>query len=731
MLDGTGTTNYSYYPVAIPAGLGAGQLQSVDAPPHTNDAITYTYDELGRVLNRSVNGVSSSVTYDSLGRLSTSDNPLGHFSRVYDGTGNVTPRLKTLNFPNGQSSNFSYLIASQDFRLQTLQDLTSGAANVSKFDYSNYDAEGQIGTWTKQLNSGAPVTSVFTRDLADQLTVAQNTTPNNSPTLLNYGYDDAGNRTSDNSATYSINDVNEINNSNYGYDPNGNLTNDAVLSYQWDAANRLTAIVRPGVTGRSEFTYDGLGRRVKIVEKGRNNVVMKTSVFLWDGQRIAEERDSSGTVLKRFLAEGVQIPANSSPNSKFYYSRDHLGSIRSLTNENGTVVSTLDYDPYGGISRTPAPANDTSGSGPTLTAAVSRLTHGSAGTFDINLPLSGAPGIEMRGSTSYTVVLTFDRPVLSATSASVASGVGSVSGLPSFSGNAATIQLSGVADRQTITVELDNVVGVTGTTAKVLVAMSVLACDVNQDGVVTAEDINAVQSKSGVAVSATTFKYDVTHNGAINSSDIAYTQDSESQDASLFPDFAFTGHYYHARSGLYLTLYRAYNPTIGRWLSRDPIGEDGGLNLYGYVVNDPLNKTDILGLCCDEQTINRGLAQLEVAYRKTSQGIAYAQQVVGRKFSCQESNCQLLFPRLPSPECWKCEKVHGYRRTYQLLAGIFSNSVGSDHWVIVCQAHNESGQVVREVEFDFWSGNERSVPFSDSGFKNPITGYPSNTKAWP
>lgn len=35
---------------------------------------------------------------------------------------------------------------------------------------------------------------------------------------------------------------------------------------------------------------------------------------------------------------------------------------------------------------------------------------------------------------------------------------------------------------------------------------------------------------------------------------------------------------------------------VGRWLSRDPIAEDGGLNLYGYTGNSPLNFTDPLGL---------------------------------------------------------------------------------------------------------------------------------------
>jgi uncharacterized protein RhaS with RHS repeats len=38
------------------------------------------------------------------------------------------------------------------------------------------------------------------------------------------------------------------------------------------------------------------------------------------------------------------------------------------------------------------------------------------------------------------------------------------------------------------------------------------------------------------------------------------------------------------------------DPTVGRWLSRDPVGEDGGINLYGYVSNNPINLWDPWGL---------------------------------------------------------------------------------------------------------------------------------------
>ena len=41
-------------------------------------------------------------------------------------------------------------------------------------------------------------------------------------------------------------------------------------------------------------------------------------------------------------------------------------------------------------------------------------------------------------------------------------------------------------------------------------------------------------------------------------------------------DFGFAGYYKHAASGLNLTVFRAYNPALGRWLNQDPIGERGG-----------------------------------------------------------------------------------------------------------------------------------------------------------
>ena len=51
-----------------------------------------------------------------------------------------------------------------------------------------------------------------------------------------------------------------------------------------------------------------------------------------------------------------------------------------------------------------------------------------------------------------------------------------------------------------------------------------------------------------------------------------------------------------ANAGLIPCTHRYYDPANGRWLTRDPIGYDGGINLYGYCGNDPGNRWDPLGL---------------------------------------------------------------------------------------------------------------------------------------
>jgi RHS repeat-associated protein len=411
MTDGTGTTSYSYHPAGV---LGAGRLKDTDGPL-TNDTVSYGHDELGRVGTQTINGVSLTLTYDSLGRITSDTNALGNFTYGFDG---VTRRLASMSYPNGQVSTYTYFDNLKDRRLKTIHhQVAAGGATLSKNDY-DYDASGAITAWKQQAGGAAPQQYDLGYDPAYQLTVATLKTTDPTPAVLKryaYAYDGAGNRTAEQiddsvlsgthnsrnqlvsrqpggallfrgtvsesatvtvqgqparvtadnrfegaapttggtntvsvaatdpsgnvrTNTYQVNLLGAT--TTYSYDANGNLMGDGARTFEWDAENRLVALNQG--TLRSEFTYDGKGRRIRIIEKSGGSVTSDRR-FLWCDDTICEERDGGGSaVTKRFFGQGVQHGS-----TNYFYTTDHLGSIRELTDAAAVVRARYEYDPYG------------------------------------------------------------------------------------------------------------------------------------------------------------------------------------------------------------------------------------------------------------------------------------------------------------------------------------------------------------------------------------------------
>jgi hypothetical protein len=168
------------------------------------------------------------------------------------------------------------------------------------------------------------------------------------------------------------------------------------------------------------------------------------------------------------------------------------------------------------------------GSAPALSAAVSRKTHGIAGTFDVPLllPLPGGAsiGVEPRSggaNGTHTIVATFVNPV---TVGGVSVTMGTGSATYSVAGNVVTINLTGVADVQRLGVTLVNVSDGPNR-GNVTIAMGVLSGDTNGSLSVTGSDVS--QTKAAAAsgsVTASNFRSDVNVNGAINTSDIGFVK---------------------------------------------------------------------------------------------------------------------------------------------------------------------------------------------------------------
>ncbi|MEO8614474.1 MAG: RHS repeat-associated core domain-containing protein, partial [Luteolibacter sp.] len=503
--DALGTTTNTYKP-ADGVTSGAGGLASVDGP-WANDTIAYLHDAQGRPTGYTLPSGGESSTYDSLNRIATSTSVMGTTTRTYQGS---SSRVLSAVSTAGPQTLMTYGTAAEDFRLKEISNQTSAGAIISQHNYT-FTKDGQISTWQRSYGgTAAPATETynFGYDGADRLTsgVLRNTSTSEIQADHQFLYDPADNRVSVRERTSlksgTFNNANQltaeagggkvritgsINKSGasvsvagqsaavhpqggfavevqaapganhfplvvteadgtvtskhidllvensvpmiHSYDANGNLESVApqgtpsspTRAYQWDAANRLVGITRilsPTETRKTEFLYNGMGARVG--KRELVNGAVETDIrYLYGGSGVLQERSSDGgTITKTYTPQGEQsyLTINSQPSTlNLFYTRDHLGSVREVVAEDGTLVARYDYKPYG---------------------------------------------------------------------------------------------------------------------ERVLVSGSYEAAK------------------------------------------------------------GYTGHDYDVSSGLVLTLYRAYDPQTGRWLSPDSIEEQGGMNLYGYVAGDPINAWD-------------------------------------------------------------------------------------------------------------------------------------------
>jgi hypothetical protein len=166
-------------------------------------------------------------------------------------------------------------------------------------------------------------------------------------------------------------------------------------------------------------------------------------------------------------------------------------------------------------------------------SAVSRRHHGGTvnADFDLPLPLSGAPGVECRNGGITQIIFTFPLPVAVNTGAgtggaSITSGTGSVVAPPNgviVSGTTVTVNLSGVTDRQWITLTLLGANDGTNTN-DVAVRAGVLFGDVNGSTNVDAADVGQVQRQNNKPLTSSNYTKDVNLSGNIDAADVGQVQ---------------------------------------------------------------------------------------------------------------------------------------------------------------------------------------------------------------
>jgi RHS repeat-associated protein len=530
----------------------AGQPLTVTTPAGTT---SFAYDLGELVSTTDPTGRTASRATDSVGRVIAMTNPLGQRSRYEY---NVVNRLTKVIDPLGGTTQFSH------DPIGNLLSVTDARGNVTSYAYNNmgrrvtrtdpllraesytHDAVGNLATVTDRKSQ---VTS-RTYDALDRLT--QVTYADNSTTTYTW---DAGDR------------LTQLTDSLSGtitrtYDGLDRLTQEqtpqGTVSYTYDAAGRRTSLtvgIQPTIT----YGYDNANRLVSITQ-GTNIV---TYAY-----------DSAGRRTNVTLPNGVTTE----------YAYDGVGRITGLTYKNGpTILGTLTYA-YDGNGVRHAVGGSWARTG--LPQPVASATYDAANrqlifdgqtlTYDFNGNLTSD------GASTYTWDVR-DRLAELSNAGMAASfqydAVGRRIG-KTFNGTATTVLHDGIDAAE----ESD------GTTVRNIVSglhIDEYLSHASTSGESRFALVDALGSTialvDGSGTIVTEYAYEpfgaTTSTGAPSENRAQYTG-RENDDTQVY--------FYRARY---------YHPKFQRFVSEDPIGFAGGdVNLYTYVRNSPVERTDPLGL---------------------------------------------------------------------------------------------------------------------------------------
>ncbi len=362
--------------------LGRVVSQSLNGSANT---AAVGYDSLGRV--NTVSNALGAFTYNfvrNTGRLGNVALPNGQTAQFSYFGGTTDPRLQTLQnltSSGGMISRFDYTYSAVGDILSWTQN-NPGLTHAQQYAFG-YDADSELtsATLTDTVTAGVLSVQAYTYDAAMNRTSVQTgssvatETPNNlnqltgtsggglmrfagtvsKPATVTVGGNAAtvradgtyeGWATVAGTGTTTVHIVAKDGSGNvtdnytnvtpavytaqsFSYDLSGNQTvagpSGSQTTYRWDAADRLVTITQG--TNVTRFDYDGLSRRVRESLNGA-----EVRHWVWAGLSLAEERDATNNVTKRFYVQGEQIGGQ-----PYFYTRDHLGSVRELTDSSQTV----------------------------------------------------------------------------------------------------------------------------------------------------------------------------------------------------------------------------------------------------------------------------------------------------------------------------------------------------------------------------------------------------------
>ncbi|MEN6372455.1 MAG: RHS repeat-associated core domain-containing protein [Armatimonadota bacterium] len=524
--------------------------------------VTNVYGPAGEVLTETGNVQQASVTYDPLYRVKTLIDPNNQITEyTYDEVGNLTqvdlPGDETIYYPDHDPSGRA--LRRVDGRNWETTYVYNDAQNLlTDVHYTNrsaYDIHYTYDTahgWCTSVTDGEGTTG--------------------------YQYDDRGAATSV-TTTYTGLPAKTI---SYNFFDNGSIssmtTPAGTFAYTYDGANRPVQLVNP-FSETFSWTY----QNNNWLSTQTTPVSQTAYTYNHRGfMTCLENKTTGGTTLSKFggtvspmtydtfgnlLSVTVNIPSVPAQNGVTNYSYDPLDQLlQEQTTRNGGYTDVFAYDAAGN---------------PTTFKGASRSYDGVKNqrlgyTYDGN----GNPTVYRNG-----VTLAYDPEDRLISYGSTLMGYHD--GLRAWKEDSGGNKTYFLYDGLTPVCELNE--GGTVVATNTFGANGLLARREGTESVFYTFDDggNVVQLLDDTGAVITTEQYDAYGNRIAGTNDTPFGYQGQS------------GYYTDRETGLILATNRYYDPVEGRWLTRDPIGYAGGLNLYGYCSNNPVNYTDPLGLCED------------------------------------------------------------------------------------------------------------------------------------
>jgi hypothetical protein len=322
-----------------------GRLKGKEYP--TGLTVKYRYDGYEqKFLTHSENASTGYVYQETtamnerlqISSMNKANGALLEETSYFEATGQMEYIKATSNGTQNHRIDYQYTDGFGNLTQQTVQNVSGGTPGQSIEDY-DYDKLHRMITSDRNINGSVQSTISYQYDAVGNFTLKNDY-------VSSYVYGNAA-RSSGNAGPNAVRSITKSGggSATYSYDLNGNMESGDGRTVTYNAFNKPLTILKNGIT--SEFFYGPDQMRFKQKKTGLPAGTETTIYIDKDYEKITQ----NGVVKERVYIGGTiltdTVGGTESGSKIGFIHRDRLGSVVTISDENGDVVDNKSYDPFG------------------------------------------------------------------------------------------------------------------------------------------------------------------------------------------------------------------------------------------------------------------------------------------------------------------------------------------------------------------------------------------------